>query len=147
MTTYYSNELAGDSTGLNSAPSNEVRPYANVYGGKLKRYRATITMASQASGSVFVLANIPTGEQFAFGVINTDTSTGTATVEIGNSGNASAYAAAAAHTTTNSPTLFGNVSNSDGSGYSSPEQVLLTTGTAALPASGTLEVDIYTSAV
>lgn len=146
MATYYSNELAGDKTGLNTAPASDVRPAATVYGSKLKRYRATITMASQASGSVFVLANIPVGETFAYGVINTDTSTSTATIAVGVSGTAAKYSAAAAYTTTDTPTLFGKAANPVADPYSATEQIIATTGTAALPASGNLVIDIFTSA-
>lgn len=115
------------------------------YGARLHRYRASITLASQASGDTVVLAKIPAGQCFAHGVIVTDTSLGTATVAVGNSSSAAKYKAAAVFTATDTPTLFGKAAAVAGDPSSAQEDVLLTVGTAALPASGQLVVDLYFS--
>lgn len=115
------------------------------YGARFRRYRASIALAAQASGDTVVLANIPAGYCFAFGVITTDTSLSTATVSVGNAGSAAKYKAAAVFTATDTPTLFGKASAVSGVPATAGEQVLLTVGTAALPGSGTLVVDLYFS--
>lgn len=115
------------------------------YGARLHRYRASITLASQASGDTIVLANIPAGQCFAGGDLVTDTSLGTATVSIGNASSAAKYRAAAVFTATDTPTQFGKAAAVAAAPSTSQEQVLLTVGTAALPSSGQLVVDLYFS--
>jgi hypothetical protein len=94
---------------------------------------------------------------FAYGVLNTDTSLGTSTVAIGISGSTGKYKAAGTFTATSTPTLFGvnaavaSTSHTSSEVGSSPlgegtnEDVIMTVATAALPASGTLVVDLYFS--
>lgn len=138
-------------------------PSGGVVGGRLRRFRGLVTLASQAVGTVSFTSpsggiRIPPGHTFAYGVINTDTSLGTATLAIGISGSTGKYRAAAVHTATNTPTFFGVVaavaasSETSGTIGSAPkgtgtdEDIVLTTAVAALPASGTLVVDLYFSA-
>lgn len=147
MATYLSNELAGTTTGLSTSASVGYKPKASVYGGRLKRMRATITLASQTTSDVLQLGNLPAGAVFAFGVLTTDTSLGTSTLAIGISGTTAKYKAAATFTSTDAPTMFGKgavVAASD-SGLSAEETVIGTIATANLPASGTLVVDMYYS--
>jgi len=115
------------------------------YGARFRRYRASITLASQASADTVVLANIPAGYCFAYGVITSGVSLGTATVAIGNASSAGKYRAAAVFTATDTPTPFGTAAAVAGVPSTAQEQVLLTVGTAALPASGQLVVDLYFS--
>lgn len=115
------------------------------YEARVRRFRAPITLASQASGDTIVLADIPAGFLFAGGEITTDTSLGTATVAIGNSTTAGKYRAAAVFTATDTPTNFGTAATLAGSASTATERVILTVGTAALPASGKLVVDLYFS--
>jgi len=115
------------------------------YGARLHRYRASIVLAGQASGDTVVLANIPAGQCFAYGSLVTDTSLGTATVSVGNASSAAKYKAAAVFTATDTPTAFGKASAIAGVPSTAQEQVLLTVGTAALPSSGSLVVDLYFS--
>lgn len=142
MAQTYATEVAG----IGSTPV--VKPTSPGYGARLRRYRATITLASQADGDTVVLARIPAGSVFAYGIINTDTSLGSSTVAVGISGTAAKYKAAATFTATNTPTLFGKTAPS---GFSATETltadeiVLLTNTTAALPSSGTLVIDLYFS--
>lgn len=116
-------------------------------GGRLRRWRATITLASQASGDDVVLARIPAGHTFAFGIINPGVALGgTATVAIGVSGATGKYRAAAIDNATG-PKLFGLAAAVDDAPLGGTgEEVLLTVGAASLPSSGTLVVDLYYSA-
>lgn len=146
MAAYLSTELGG-SANQTAAPVG-YRPRASVYQGVLKRQRATFTYASQATTDTLVLGNLPAGATFAFGVINTSVSMGTSTLAIGISGTTGKYkAAGSAITATDTPTLFGvaTVAGASDPALSAEEQVIGTIGTAALPASGTLVVDLYYS--
>lgn len=147
MATYLSNELAGTSTGLSTAAGVGYKPKASVYGGRLKRMRATITLASQATTDTLQLANLPAGAVFAFGVLNSDTSLGTSTLAIGITGTTGKYRAAATFTATDTPTFFGKAAEAAGSdnGASTETTVIGTIASAALPASGTLVIDLYYS--
>lgn len=115
------------------------------YEARLRRFRCLIPLASQASGDTVVLADIPAGFVFAGGEITTDTSLSTATVAIGNSTTAGKYRAAAVFTATDTPTNFGTAAALSGAVSTATERVLLTVGTASLPASGKLVVDLYFS--
>lgn len=117
-----------------------------VVGGRMRRFRASITLASQASGDTIVLANVPAGHSFAYGVLTASATLGSATVAIGNDTTAGKYRAAAAFTSANTPTNFGLASAVAGDASTAEEEVILTVGTAALPSSGTLVVDLYFSA-
>ena len=142
MAQYYSNELAGTTTGLTTSPDAAVRPSAaSGYGATLRVFRATVTYASQASGSTIVLAKIPVGYAFVSGSLVTSASTSTATIAIGTSATAGKYKAAGAVTSTDTPTAFG-LGNAYAGAFSAEETVIATVGTAALPSSGTLVVDI-----
>jgi hypothetical protein len=146
MATYLSNELGG-SANQTSTPVG-YKPRASVYGGRLKRLRATITFASQTTSDIIQLGNLPAGAVFAFGTINVSATTGSATLAIGISGTAAKYAAAAAYTTADVPTLFGKnavVAASD-AGLTTEETVIATIAGASLPSSGTAVVDLFYSA-
>lgn len=117
----------------------------SVVGGRLRRFRATITLASQADGDTVVLAKVPPGHAFAYGVLTGSASLSTATIAIGNATTAGKYRASAVHTAT-VPTLFGVAAAVAGTPSTEEETVILTNTTAALPSSGTLVVDLYFSA-
>lgn len=140
MATTYSSDAAG----LGATPPTKMN--GGVVGGTLRRYRAVITFASQASGDDIVLFKVPAGAVFAFGVVNASATFGaSATVAIGIAGTTGKYRTAATHTAT-TPTMFGNYTASDDSATTAEETVLLTVGTAALPASGSAVVDMFFSA-
>lgn len=126
MTKTYSNELT------------EGMVNTSVIDGKTKAYQATITLASQASADTIVIAKAKQGEKFVAGIITTDTSLSTATIQIGNKDDADKYKADAVFTSTNTPTLFGNAAAM--AALAGDEEIFITVGTAALPASGTLKV-------
>jgi hypothetical protein len=141
MAQTYSTELAG----IDSTPA--VKPSATAaYGARVKRFRATIALASQAAADTIVLADLPAGYVFAYGVLNTSVTLGAATVAVGPSGTPAKYRAAAVFTAVDTPTLFGSaIAGAGQAALTATERVLLTIAAAALPASGTLVVDIYAS--
>ena len=77
--------------------------------------------------------------------MNASASLATATVKIGTAADDDKYRASAVHTVT-VPTLFGEQTGFVSGGNASEEVVILTTGAAALPSSGTLVVDMIFSA-
>lgn len=143
MAQTFSTELAGiDSTPVVKANA------AKAYGARIRRFRATVAMAAQADTDTIVLADIPAGYTFAFGLITASATLGaSATISIGTAASAAKYRAAATHTTANTPVLFGTQATV---GLASPltavERVIATVGTAALPGSGTFCVDLYFTA-
>lgn len=140
MATWYSNELAP----TQATPPD--RPSANAgYDARARRFRATVPLSSQASGDTIVLANVPDGYVFSGGELTTDTSLGSSTVAVGTSASSGYFRTAATFTTTNAPTNFGNAAAMAETGPGS-RQVIATVAAAALPASGTLVVDLYFSA-
>ena len=145
MATYLSTELGG-SANQTSAPVG-YKPRASVYGGRLKRLRATVTLASQATTDILQFGNLPAGAVFAYGVINSDSSLGSSTLAIGISGTTGKYRAAATFTSTDTPTFFGKAAEAAASdaGLSAEQTVIGTIASAALPSSGTLVVDLFYS--
>ena len=140
MATTYANEVAG----LGTSPTT--KSDGGIQGGPLRRFRASFTMAAQASGDTIVLATVPAGYRFAFGIINASATMGaSATVAIGISGATGQYRTAAVFTAA-APTLFGNSAATDDAALTAAETVLLTIAVAALPGSGTAVVDLYYSA-
>jgi hypothetical protein len=135
---------ATEVSGVDSSPAVRPSSFAG-HGAHLLRYRATITLASQASGDTIVLADIPAGLVPAYGVLNADTSLGTATLSIGNASTPAKYRAAATFTATDTPTPFGKAGAVDDAALTASERVIATIGTAALPASGILVIDLYFS--
>lgn len=113
--------------------------------GNLRRYRATITLASQTTSDTIVCAVVPQGESFAFGVISTDTSLGSSTVAIGITGTVAKYKAAATFTATDTPTFFGKTAQAGNVALTADETIFITIAAATMPASGTLVVDLYFS--
>lgn len=141
MATLYASEANGY---LNTTPP----ALANgaVHEARVRRYRAKITLASQTTSDTIVLARVPQGSAFAYGVLNTTDSLGTSTIAIGITGTTGKYRAAATFTTTNTPTLFGPAAAAAADPLTAAETIFITIAVANLPASGTLVVDLYFSA-
>lgn len=140
MATTYANEVAGFGTTPNTKPDG------GIHGGRLRRFRASFTMAAQAAGDDIVLAKVPAGYRFAFGIINASATMGaSATIAIGISGSTGKYRAAAVFTAA-APTLFAVNTAADDDALTAEETVLATIAVAALPGSGTAYVDLYYSA-
>ena len=145
MTQYFSTELGGSAN--QTAIPVGYKPRASVYGARLKRMRATITLAAQAIGDTIVLGNLPAGATFAFGVLASSVTLGTSTLAIGITGTPGKYRAAATFTAADTPTLFGPaaVIGAADPALAAEETVIATVAALALPASGTLVVDLYYS--
>lgn len=119
-------------------------PNASYAGGRVRRFRNTITLASQAATDTITCQPIPAGHVFCYGVLTSSVSLGSATIAIGVPGTAGKYRADAVHTAT-VPTLFGTSSAADDDFLTATETPIITVSTAALPSSGTLVVDFYFS--
>jgi len=143
MATYLSTDLTG-SANQTSVPTG-FRPSAAVVGARFKRLRGSFTFASQATTDTLVIGNLPAGATFAGGNITVSASTSTATLAIGIAGTTGKYKAAGAVTTTDVPQAFGTAAQMAAAPLTAEEQVIVTIGTAALPASGTMVVDLYYS--
>lgn len=142
MATSYSNEL-DPVLNASTVPAEKVE--GDVYRARIRRYRATITLASQVSGEVIYLAVPKDAEKFMHGTIATSVTLGTATVKIGPISSDAAYRAAATFTVVDAPQHFGVTAAIASDPKTGGEAIVLTTGAAALPASGTLVVDLYFS--
>lgn len=139
MANTYSTEAA---LYLNNVPSKMAN--GAVHGGNTRVYRATITLAAQASGDTITLARIPAGAFFVGGEIVSSVSLGSSTVAIGVAGTAAKYKAAAVFTAVDTPTSFGTASAmGNQTALVAAEDVILTIAAAALPGSGTLVVNLY----
>lgn len=146
MAAYLSTELGG-SANQTSAPVG-YKPRATVYGARLKRLRGTFTLNTQTTSDTLVVGNLPAGATFAFGMITASATLGaSATVAVGISGSTGKYRAAATFTSADTPTLFGTAATIGAAdpALSAEEQVFVTIGTASLPGSGTLVIDLYYS--
>lgn len=145
MPAYLSTELGG-SANQTAAPVG-YKPRASVYHAKLKRLRATFTLATQTTSDTLVIGTLPAGATFAYGVLTSSVTLGTSTVAIGITGTTGKYRAAAVFTAVDTPTMFGLAAQAGASdpALSADEQVFATIAVASLPASGTLVVDLYYS--
>ena len=119
-------------------------PQATLTNGRVRLRRATITMAEQATNDTIVLCNARAGEVFAYGVINVSATAGSSTIEIGTSADTDKYRAAATKTST-APELFGIAGSQVA--LTADEKIIATIKAAALPASGTLVIDMYFTAI
>lgn len=139
MTVFYSTELAG----ITATPV--IKAASQGYGARVIRFRASITLASQATTDTIVVAIVPAGYDFAYGILTTDTSLSTSTIAIGFAGTTGFYRTAATFTTTNTPTLFGNAAAVVAVALAADQTIFITIASAALPASGNLLVDMFFS--
>lgn len=142
MADLFSTETAG----LLSRPV--VKPSAGAYGARYRRYRASITLAAQATADNILLAVIPAGSIFAGGAITGSVSLGTSVIAIGTSqvhATNGQLRAADTFTAVDTPTNFGTAAALSQAALSADTRIYLTIATAALPGAGTLVVDLYYS--
>ena len=141
MAETYAPEVAG----LGTVPSSKAN--GGVQGGRMRRWRATIEYNGQASGDTIVLANVPPGMTFAYGVMTATATAGTTTVAIGIAGATTKYRAATTFTVADTPTPFGAAAAVAAAPSVGEEKVVATLGVAALPDSANYAiVDLYFSA-
>lgn len=132
--------------------STKSTPAPGFVHGSVRNFSEQVTYASQASGDIIVVGFIPKGAIFLYATIETDTTTSTATialssVTVNSAGTASVvsagkYAAAAAYTTVDVPSILGKTAAS-GAALSADELIGAVVGTASLPASGNLKINIF----
>lgn len=121
-------------------------PNGSYAGGRVRRFRNTVTMAAQAAADTITCQPVPAGHVFAFGVLTASASLGgTATLAIGVSGTPAKFRAAAIFTAVDTPTLFGTSAAASADFLTATEVPLLTIAAAALPGSGFFIVDFYYS--
>lgn len=135
-----------ETTGYLSKPM--VKPSAPAYGARRRRYRATILLASQATTDNIYLGRFPAGSVPEVSHLNSSVSLGSSVIAIGtNKVHASngQYRAAATFTAVDTPTPFMPAAILAGAALTGDVDVYLTIATAALPASGTLVVDLNCS--
>jgi hypothetical protein len=132
--------------GTNTTPRGQTpvgQMDGSAQGGNLRVYREVVNLAGQTTADTIVVAYPSKGEQFLYGVLTASASLGTSTISIGVAGATARYKTAGTFTATETPTLFGQgtlvVANSK---LAADTEVFITIGTAALPASGTLIVDL-----
>ncbi len=145
MPTYLSNELAGTNDGRTLAAVQGTRSRGSVVNGRVKRFRATITLAGQVVGDLFQLFTLPVGASFVLGSTVTSVSLGSATLGIGAIGAATKYRGQSGGlTAVDTPVLFAS-SGAGSSELAAEEPVFATLAGANLPATGTLVIDMLVS--
>lgn len=139
MAAYLSTELGG-SANQTSAPVG-YKPSGALVGGRTKVYRASFTLAAQATTDTLVCFTLKPGEAFIKGYLYTDTTFGsTTTIAIGTAASTGKYRAAATLTTTNAPVDFGVTAAAVGAVLTAEEKIIVTIAAADLPASGNFAV-------
>ena len=136
--------LSTQLAGINSRPV--LKPSGAEFGGRFRRYRATITLAAQANADWIQIASQLPGEIFAFGMITASVSLGTSTIAIGTSithGTNGQLRAAGVFTAVDTPTPFGLASATAQAAAIASVPIYLTSATAALPGAGTLNIDLF----
>lgn len=131
--------------GANTAPRSTTPPGlvdGSLQGGHVRVYREKITLAGQSTADTIVLALPSAGETFLSGTLTSDVSLGLTQVSIGPAAVPAKYRALGVHTVVDTPTPFGKAS-AQGAKLVTDEVVVMTITAAALPASGTLIVDLY----
>jgi hypothetical protein len=121
-------------------------PNGAIAGGRVRRFRNTIALASQAAADTITCQPIPPNHVFAYGILTATATLGaSATIAIGIAGTPAKFRAAAVFTAVETPTLFGLSTAMDDAFSTAIETPIITIAVAALPASGVLVVDFYYS--
>jgi hypothetical protein len=145
MPTYLSNELSGTSDAKTMVPVLGTKSRGSVLNGRVKRFRATISLGGQVVGDLFQLFTLPAGASVVLGSTVTSVSLGAATLGIGTPGAATKYRGqSAGMTLVDTPLLFA-ASGAASSELAADEPVFATLGGANLPATGTLVIDMLVS--
>lgn len=139
MTIFYSTELAN----ITALPV--VKATSSAYAARVIRFRAQITLATQTTADTIVVAIVPAGYSFAFGILTSSVSLATSTVAIGITGTTGLYRTAAVFTATDTPTFFGNNGAITQAALTADQTIFITTAVASLPGAGNLVVDMYFS--
>ena len=114
----------------------------SVQGGRVRVYREKIALAGQTTADTIVLAQPSAGETFLCGTITSDVSLGAAQVAIGSAAVPNRYRLASVHTLADTPVNCGRIA-AQANKLAADETIQLAISAGALPASGTLIVDLY----
>lgn len=142
MADLFSTEAAG----LLSRPV--VKPSAGAYGARRRRYRASVTLAAQATTDNILLCILPAGSIYDISFMTVSVTLATAVIAIGTSkvhATNGQLRAAGTFTAVDTPTPFGPAALLAGAALTADTPIYLTIATAALPGAGTLVVDVMAS--
>lgn len=114
----------------------------DVMGGRVRVYADRITLATQTTSDTIVIARVPAGSAFLFGMLTASVSLGTSTVAIGITGTTGKYRAAATFTAVDTPTPFGDDAATNVK-ITTQETIFITIAVASLPGSGTLATQLF----
>lgn len=126
-------------TKLRVAP--ETPPDPGFADGTKRTFVESVTYATQTTADTIEVARLPKGAVITDMRIMTSVTTGTATIAFGITGTTGKYRAAATFTTTDTWEELGDTTTLH-TALSDQEIVFITIGTANLPASGTLLVQV-----
>ena len=108
--------------------------------GRIRHQSAIFNLASDVVGTYTAPILLPRGARVLFGYMNSSVTLGaSATVAIGIAGAVGKYRAAATYTSADTPTWLG-LNATVMAELQAPEQIIMTTAVAALPASGRLVI-------
>ena len=145
MPTYLSNELAGTTDGKTTAAVLGTKTRGSVVNGRVKRFRATITLAGQVVGDLFQLFTLPAGASFLLGSIVNSVSLGSSSLGIGTPGAVTKYRGQSQGLNNVETPSFFSASGAAASELAAEEPVFATLAGANLPATGTLVIDMLVS--
>lgn len=138
MAQTFSNEMSG----VSNTPV--IKPSAiSGYAARERVFRATIPLAAQNVGDTIVICDLPAGYLFAGAQVTTSVSLGTATLSMGDAASATTFMPATTFTNANTPVPVGSAAALAAPALAATDRIFLTIGTAALPASGTLVVQVF----
>lgn len=144
----------------NTGGAVQALPAVTLVGGRKRVFVSNLAFAAQASGTVIAMARLPLFAALTDITVVTDTSTGSATLAFGDANTTALYGAAQTFTTINSSYQIGlaatlglpittgyDAQSGNAVTYQKPgeggalyEDIVMTVGAAALPASGNLTV-------
>jgi len=125
-------------------------PNAAYVGGRVRRYRNVINLATVNGGSAvttadtIALTEIPAGSVFDYGMLTSSVTLGTSTLAIGVAGTTGKYRAAAVSTAVDTPAIFGGATaQADTDPSLAVIYPIVTVAVANLPTTGTVVIDLY----
>jgi hypothetical protein len=134
-------ELVGVIDGTNPPTKKDGR----VSIAAVRRTRATIKLAAQAVADTVVLGDVPEGCAFAYAVVNSDTALAGVQLTLGTAALPAKYAPAFGVANANAPAMVGAAAAVAAVLGATSDRVIATIAGAALPAAGTLVIDLYYS--
>lgn len=139
MANFYGTELSAVRGSLPQGMPDNV-----LVDGKVRRQRATFNLASQAIADTLSVAELPIGAVVTHIRVTASASLGTSTLAFGVAGTPAKYSAAAAYTGVNAEQVAAMTAAQKALAPNTAlETVIATIAAAALPASGTLVIEIF----